>query len=64
MTDQSACGCTWERKPGYGDVVVRQCAQHKAESSSERAQNAMKAADRAVLKLRMRGVLGWPKRVP
>lgn len=28
MPDRSDCGCTWERRPGFGDVIVAQCLQH------------------------------------
>lgn len=61
MSDQSACGCVWERKTGFGDVIVKQCAEHAAQSASPEAKAASAAADRAVLKLRMSGKLGWPK---
>lgn len=64
MTDQSTCGCVWERKPGFGDVIVQQCAEHAAQSASPESKAAFAAADRAVLKLRMRGVLGWPEQEP
>lgn len=53
--DQSGCGCTWERQPGFGDVVVVQCATHAAEGCSPRAKAAMRAADAAVERLRKQG---------
>lgn len=54
------CDCTWERQPGYGDVIVQQCAEHRRASESDVAKAAFKAADRAVLKLRLKGLVPWP----
>lgn len=61
VVDTSSCGCVWERQKGYGDVIVQQCDEHRRASESEVARRAFKAADRYVLKLRLKGVIPWPK---
>jgi hypothetical protein len=42
---KTACGCKWERRDGYGDVVVQQCDEHKALAESDLAREAYAAAD-------------------
>ena len=54
MTDQSSCGCVWERREGIGDVIVMQCAKHGAASRSPRAKAAAFEADRAEAEFRQR----------
>jgi hypothetical protein len=54
MTDQSSCGCVWERHKDFGDVVVTKCVQHDAVSRSRRAKAAAFEADRAEAEFRRR----------
>jgi hypothetical protein len=55
VTDRSSCGCTWERQPGFGDVIVVQCVAHAAAGRTPQARRAHKAADEAVARLRREG---------
>lgn len=52
---RSACGCTWERRPGVGDVVVVQCLSHAAAGRTPRAKRAKAAADLLVKRMREEG---------
>jgi hypothetical protein len=55
MSLRSACGCTWERRAGYGDVIIVRCIKHAAASRTPSAKRARAAADALVRRLRDEG---------
>ena len=54
---RSACGCTWERQPAFGDVLVVRCLKHAAAGRTPGAKRAKAAADALVKRLRKEGKL-------
>jgi hypothetical protein len=52
---RSSCGCTWERRPGYGDVIVVQCIKHARAGRTTSAKRAKAAADMLVKRMRQEG---------
>jgi hypothetical protein len=52
---RSGCGCTWERRPRVGDVIVVQCIKHAASGLTPLARKATKTADALVARLRKAG---------
>lgn len=52
---RSACGCTWDRHPEFGDVIVVRCLKHAAKGRTPSAKRAKAAADAPVTRLRTKG---------